>query len=209
VRLREVLSRFARWNLRVNGAKTILGGSDCTFLGHTVDGNGHKHTERRVEALQAMQPPSDKGQLRSFIGCVQYFREHLGMDAAALTKPLTEMTRKNITFLWTAEHQECFEEINRRILRNQKLAFLDYSLPIFVRTDASKLGCGAQLFQVVNGRERTVSYLSKAFTPTESRWSVLEQELFGCFYAVKRWAPMLLVITGGKTQRARFVEADY
>jgi hypothetical protein len=192
VRLREVLSRFARWNLRVNGAKTIFGGSDCTFLGHTVDGNGHKHTERRVEALQAMQPPSDKGQLRSFIGCVQYFREHLGIDAAALTKPLTEMTRKNVTFLWTAEHQECFEEIKRRILRNQKLAFLDYSLPIFVRTDASKLGCGAQLFQVVNGRERTVSYLSKAFTPTESRWSVLEQELFGCFYAVKRWAPMLL-----------------
>ena len=24
------------------------------------------------------------------------------MDAAALTKPLTEMTRKNVTFLWTA-----------------------------------------------------------------------------------------------------------
>ncbi len=31
-----------------------------------------------------------------------------------------------------------------------------------------------------------------SFTPTEARWSVLEQELFGCFYAVKRWAPMLL-----------------
>jgi hypothetical protein len=71
VRLGEVRSRFARWNLRVNGAKTIFGGSDCTFLGHTVDGNGHKHTQRRVEALQAMQPPSDKGQLRLFTGCVQ------------------------------------------------------------------------------------------------------------------------------------------
>jgi hypothetical protein len=28
--------------------------------------------------------------------------------------------------------------------------------------------------------------------PTEARWSVLEQELLGCFYyAVKRWAPIL------------------
>jgi hypothetical protein len=91
------------------------------------------------------------------------------MDAAALTKPLTEMTRKNVTFLWTAEHQleECFEKIKRRILRNQKLAFVDFTLPTFVRTDASKLGCGAQLLQVVNGRERTVSYLLKAFTPTD------------------------------------------
>ena len=118
--MREVLSRIARWNLRVNGAKTIFGGSDCTFLGHNVDGNDHKHTERRVEALQALQPPSDMGQLRSFIGCGQYLRTQV-------TKPLTEMTRRNVTFLWTAEQQECFEEIKRRILRDQKLAFFDYS----------------------------------------------------------------------------------
>ncbi len=146
-------------------------------------------------ALQAMRAPTDKleGQLRSFIGCVP-----LGMEAAALTKPLTELTKKAVAFKFswtrTAVQQGCFEETKRRILQNQKLAFLDYELPILVRADASKLGCGAQLFQVVNGRERTASYLSNAFTPTEARWSVLEQELFGCFYAVKRWAPMFKVV---------------
>ena len=65
-------------------------GTDCTFLGHTVDGSCMDHatsTEWRVAALHAMQTQTDKGQLRSFIGVVQYFREHLGMDAAALTKP--------------------------------------------------------------------------------------------------------------------------
>jgi hypothetical protein len=69
-----------------------------------------------------MQAPTDKGQLRSFIGCVQYFREHLGMDAAALTKPLTEMTKKSAAFLWAAEHQECFDEINlllRSLIKDQ------------------------------------------------------------------------------------------
>ncbi len=64
IRLKDVLERLAKWNLRVNGAKTILGSSECTFLGHTVDGAGHKHTEKRVEALQAMRAPTDKGQLR-------------------------------------------------------------------------------------------------------------------------------------------------
>ncbi len=129
-RFREVLSRIDRPNPRagtcerVNGMKTICGGSDCTSLGHAVDGNGHKHTERRVEALQALQPPLDVEQLRSFVGHVQYLRTQVGIDAAALTKPLTEMTRRNVTFLCTAEHQECFEEIKRRILRDKKLAFL-------------------------------------------------------------------------------------
>jgi hypothetical protein len=148
IRLKDVLERLAKWNLRVNGAKTILGGSECTFLGHTVDGARHKHTEKRVEALQAMLAPTDKGQLRSFIGCVQYFREHLGMDAAALTKPLIELTKKAAAFSWRAVHQECFEEIKRRILQNQKLAFLDYELPIYVRTDASKLGVVHSFFRL-------------------------------------------------------------
>jgi hypothetical protein len=53
--------------------------------------DGHKHTvtekRARVEAaaLRAMRAPTDKGQLRSFIGCVQ-----LGMDAAALTTVLNQ-----------------------------------------------------------------------------------------------------------------------
>ncbi len=83
--------------------------------------DGHKHTvtEKRVEAaaLQAMRAPTDKGQLRSFIGCVQ-----LGMEVAALTKPLTELTKKAVAFKfsWTAVQQGCFEEIKRRILQNLK-----------------------------------------------------------------------------------------
>ena len=49
----------------------------------------HTVTEKRARveaaALQAMRAPTDKGQLRSFIGCVQ-----LGMDAAALTTVLNQ-----------------------------------------------------------------------------------------------------------------------
>ena len=41
-RLREVFTRLRQRELRLYGGKT-LGGSDCTYLGHHVDGEGLKH----------------------------------------------------------------------------------------------------------------------------------------------------------------------
>ena len=67
------------------------------------------------------------------------------MDFAELAKPLTALTGRNVDFKWTDECQKAFDEIKKRIVNNPKLYFLDYSL------DASKSGCGGQLFQVVDG----------------------------------------------------------
>jgi hypothetical protein len=58
--------------------------------------------------------------------------------------------------------------------------------------------CTAQAFQVSGGEQSgadsvlLVEGLHPAPTEARCQWSVLEQELLGCFHAVKRWAPMLL-----------------
>jgi hypothetical protein len=49
-RLREVFTRLRQWELRLNGGKTTLGGSECVYLGHHVDGEGFKHLERAVRS---------------------------------------------------------------------------------------------------------------------------------------------------------------
>ena len=195
-RLREVFTRLREWELRLNGGKTTLGGSECTYLGHHVDGDGFKHLERRFEALKNIQPPKNRSEVKSFLGLVNYFRESGGMDFAYMLKPLNDLTRKGQKFNWTTSGvkscQHAFEAVKETIVKNQKLHFIDYALPIFVRTDASEAGCGAQLFQVKDGREVTCSYLSKTFTDTEARWSVFEQELFAVVWAVKKWHQELL-----------------
>ena len=190
--LREVFVRLDYWNLRINGLKTILNDILCEFLGHVADGEGVKHTEKRISAVKKMVRPHDKKQVKAFIGLVNYFRKHLKMDFADLMAPISKLTGHKVEFKWTEEHQKSFEQIVQRIEENEKLYFLDYQLPIYIRCDASKLGCGAQLFQVLGGSERTVAYLSKTFTPAEQKWSVFEQELFAAFWSMKKWASRLL-----------------
>ena len=44
--LQQVFERLKLFKLRINGAKTILGGQMCTFLGHTITPEGHRHAYR-------------------------------------------------------------------------------------------------------------------------------------------------------------------
>ena len=70
--------------------------------------------------------------------------------------------------------------------------WLDYGKKIYIRCDASKMGCGAQLFQIgEDSFERTVSFISKTFTKTEQNWSTLEQGLFAAVWSVKTWKSWL------------------
>ena len=190
-RLEEVFKRLSKWDLRLNGKKCVLGNTECVFLGHRVDGKGHQHTENRTSGVSSLQRPYDKTQLKSFLGLTNYFRQHLGIDFADVAKPLVLMTGRKIDFSWDDSCQQAFEEIKRRIVANPKLYFLDYGNDIYIRCDASKMGCGGQLFQVVEGKDRPVAYISRSFTPTEQKWSTLEMELFAVVWCMKRWASMI------------------
>ena len=190
-RLREVFERVDKWDLRFNGKKSTLNATECQFLGHKVDSAGVQHLETRVQGLLDLQPPYDVKTLRQFLGLLNYFGEHLGADLAEVMRPLHMLTKKTQRWEWGPKQEWAFAEAKRRVAANPKLFFLDYTKPIFIRCDASKVGAGAQLFQVVEGKEQAVAFISKAFSPTEQNWSTLEQELYAAVWAVKRWRQML------------------
>ena len=64
---------------------------------------------------------------------------------------------KNFGDLWTPEHSRAFEKIKESMVKTELMPFIDYSLPLIVRTDASVDGCGAILLQVKEGKEVPVA----------------------------------------------------
>ena len=113
------------------------------------------------------------------------------MDFADKTQSINKLLKKDAQFIWTDEQQRAFESIVQSIMENQKLYWLDYEKKIYFRCDASKIGCGAQLFQHgESGNELPIAYISHTFTPAEQNWSTLEQELFAAIWAVKQWMSM-------------------
>ena len=50
-----------------------------------------------------------------------------------------------------------------------------------ILTDASDYGVGGYLFQVVDGIDHPVAFVSKSLSKTELRWSVIQKEAYAIF----------------------------
>ncbi len=90
---------------------------------------------------------------------------------------------------WQEQHQQAFEAAKAAVAGAKLLSYLDYSVPIRLRTgtDACDVWAGAMLYQVVDGQDRPVSFMSHTFSASERRWSTFEQEAFAVVKAITHW----------------------
>jgi RNase H-like domain found in reverse transcriptase len=60
--------------------------------------------------------------------------------------------------------------------------FLNDTDPIFLHTDASDYGIGGYLFQVVDGKEHPIAFVSKSLSLAQLRWAVIRKEAYATFF---------------------------
>ena len=93
-------------------------------------------------------------------------------------QPLCELTKKNAAFTWDDQYEKLYN-INRtknHILEEANtLCYYDLELPLSLETDASQSGLGAVLLQ----GGRPISFMSRALTEMQSRYSNIECEVLG------------------------------
>ena len=190
--LNQVLQRLNDMNLKLKKEKCHFGLTQIEYVGHIVNGKGVTLSNTRREALLKIPVPTDAAKLRKWIGFIQFFRRFV-KDFSSLSKPLTNLTSKKVKFEWNDEHQKAFETLRRKCANCPMLAFVDYSKPLYLRTDASMVGIGGMLFQYdENGKELPVSFVSKALDDTQKNWSTIEQEAYAIFHCIKQLEHYLL-----------------
>ena len=94
--------------------------------------------------------------------------------------------------MWDVPCTEAFETAKKLVDECPKLHFLDETSEIVLQTDACNTGMGAYLFQIKDGKEIPIAFMSKAFDERLSKWCTFQQEGFAIFYAMKKWRHLLL-----------------
>ena len=64
---------------------------------------------------------------------------------------------------------------------------MDPTAPIYLHADASDYGIGAYLFQIVDGKDQPIAFMSKSLSGAELRWSTIEKECYAIVYALKKF----------------------
>ena len=190
--LNKIFTLLRKHGMVLNPEKCHFGMSEVEYVGHLINEKGLLFSKDKLQTVADFVRPTNKGELKSFVGLGSYFRNHIP-NYSTLVHPLNEMlegyTKKDRKkpLTWSEQYSSCFEAVKTAIFNCQQLFFRDQSAAIRLYTDASDYGIGAYLCQVVEGPEQPIGFISKTLTRAEKRWSVYEKEAYAIFYALRKW----------------------
>jgi hypothetical protein len=182
-----VLARFEERGILIKRSKCEFGLEEITFLGHIVSGDSVKLSDSRKQALEEMSRPKTVSQLRSFLGCSNYFRQFID-SYATMSRDLHQLVAKSPTKIiaWSPSLILAWETVKCAVVAAPKLKFLSDAPTdeIILYTDASAFAFGGHLVQRQNGIEESILFYSKSFNEVQSRWSVSDKEMFSIVHGV-------------------------
>lgn len=171
-----LMQRAREKDIRFNPSKFQFKQKELKFVGHIITEHGIKADPDKVSAIVNMEPPQNKAELLRFIGMVNFLSPFCA-NLSATIRPLTALTKDNMSFLWSISQQEAFRKAQDIIANTPVLQFYDLSKPITLQVDASDNGLGGVLMQPnIQGLLQPVAYTSCSLTETEKRYSQIEKE---------------------------------
>jgi hypothetical protein len=117
---------------------------------------------KKVEAINNLDPLTNRTEVRKFIGLVNYNRDMWKKRSEVLLAPLTELTCNKKLWKWSDKQQNVFDTMKIIMARKNVLAYPTFKIPFEVHTDASAFQLGA----VISQNREPIAFYSWKLTPT-------------------------------------------
>ncbi|GFW00150.1 retrovirus-related Pol polyprotein from transposon 297 [Trichonephila clavipes] len=149
----------------------------------------HSPDKERINAIQNLQAPTTKKQLRSALGLCNFYRQYIP-NFAKIALPLMELTKKKVPneIPWSKEAENAFKELKTTLCGITELQVLDIEKPYYLHTDASQTAVGCCLGQL-DGEDNIhpITFGSQKLNPSQQKWSTIEREAYAIIWALKRF----------------------
>ena len=201
-KLDQFLDRCIEHHVALKFPKTWLGFDKVHFFGYNCRHSSYELTEDRKKALLEIPFPelgNRQKKARSLLGVGVFFAPFI-VNYKDRVRHLTDLTKKDFNWnesTWKHDYRQEWELYKKGLQESCTIYYPDYELEWILRTDASEFGVGAVLIQILihpDGRkeEQVIAVCSKKFSEQATKWSTIEQEGYGIYYAVKRFAYYLI-----------------
>ena len=182
--------------IKLKRSKCTLGVGAVKALGFVVNEQGKWIDPDRVLSLLKIPKASTPKELKQLLGSFGFVRQFL-VDSAKVCDPMFDLLKKNAKFVWTQEHDAALEKLKECVATAPCLGQIDPSKVVYARVDASDVGVGCVLYQMVKteGSERelprAIAYASRRFSPAERRWALCEREGYSTKFVWEKFQSLL------------------
>jgi len=206
--LRVVLELLRTHQLYAKFSKCEFWLDSVHFLGHVISGKGVAVDPSKVQTVLNWHAPCSPSKIRSFLGLAGYYRRFI-QDFSVLASPLTQLTRKDVKFVWSEQCEQSFQELKARLTSAPVLSLPCGSGGFVVYADASKLGLGFVLMQ----HGKVIAYAFRQLKDHELNYPTHDLELAAVVHALKIWRHYLYgekfeVFTDHKSLKYIFSQKD-
>ena len=183
----KILQKLEKANLLVEAEKCEFHKQKVKFLGYEIMPGFIGMDPDKIKAVKDWPPPTNVKEVRAFLGFVNFYRRYV-KDFGGVAIPLTDLTKKDQSFVWGDKEQEAFDTIKNKMLEEPIHALPDPSKPFEVETDASDWALGGQLAQRdEQGRLHPVAFYSKKLSGPALNYPIHDKELMAIIEAFKEW----------------------
>ena len=149
------INKLKEKGLKFNIEKLLFVQTEMEYLGFWVTHNDVKTTNRKIESITNMKPPTYQKQLRKLIGVMNYYRIRCPRRSHNLS-PLTRLPSIENKFKWMQVEQDDFEK-NKRIVTCDTLLTHSYFNKTFkIHTDGRYFQLGA----VIRNKGKLITFYS-------------------------------------------------
>ena len=180
-------------NLKAAPDKSHFFLTKVKFLGHNIERKTITPLKSRIDAIQKLQPPTNKKKIQEFLGMLNFLSKYVYKMQLYL-RPFYNILRQQNNFEWNIEHQARFEEIKKLLTEQISNTIPDSNQPFYAMCDASNFGIGAALLQSHSGTNEMnlISANSRLFTQAELRLSTLLREYTAIIYTLTEYECLIL-----------------
>ena len=108
--LRAVLQRLCDHQLYAKFSKCEFWLQQVGFLGHVLSAEGISVDPSKVKDVLDWSAPTTVSEIRSFLGLAGYYLRFIE-GFSKITKPMTELLKKDKKFVWTEDYERSFNEL--------------------------------------------------------------------------------------------------
>ncbi len=147
---------------------------------------------KKTEAIAKTPIPTMVTHVRSCLGACEC--THIPRFAT-VSEPLTNLTWKNVPFVWSEDCQSAFDMLKSSMIHAASLVPFDPEIPVLLRTDTSDYGLRACLFMIKDGESLPVSFAARTLSLAEHNYSTKENEALAAVWVIdKQFSKYLLGI---------------
>jgi len=186
-KLGEILSKLKNAGMKINKEKCIMEATELSFLGYRISAKGVSPDKALVQKILDMKEPTNKKELASFIGLVNFYGRFIPNFSDRLS-PLLELRKSKEPFTWNETHKRSFDELKHNLTTSPVVQLYDSKKDLTLTTDASEHSISAVLSQ----ENHPILFLSRTLSNAERNYSNIEREALAIVWATSRARQFLL-----------------